>query len=222
VELFPTNVRYTSMSLPYHLGNGWFGGFLPLIATALTASTAAKEAFGAHAIYAGLLYPIAVSLVTLVVGAVFIRETRGHRIDTAIRPDTEVHELFDWVAVLAALGIGFVLLLQWNSGFLADLAAHKGLARALWDNLWYPMVGAMTLWALPVLFFRLEFDRLRALGMVLACQALTALFSWRLYEALVAMGGAWRFFAFVFVLAIYTAVLAGGYAFGRKRLQTAA
>jgi MFS family permease len=221
VELFPTNVRYTSMSLPYHLGNGWFGGFLPLIATALTASAAAKEAFGAHAIYAGLLYPIAVALVTLVVGAVFIRETRGHHIDTAIRTDTEVHELFDWVAVVAALGIGFVLLLQWNSSFLADLAAHKGFAKALWDNLWYPLVGAMTLWALPVLFFRLEFDRLRALGMVLACQVLTALFSWKLYEALVTLGGAWRFFAFVFVLAIYTAVLAGGYLFGRKRMQPA-
>jgi MFS family permease len=81
VELFPTRIRYTSMSLPYHLGNGWFGGFLPLIATAVTASAWAKDTFGAGAIYTGLAYPIAVSLITLVVGAVFIRETRTHKID---------------------------------------------------------------------------------------------------------------------------------------------
>jgi len=47
VELFPTKIRYTSMSVPYHLGNGWFGGFLPLIATAVTASSWAKSTFGA-------------------------------------------------------------------------------------------------------------------------------------------------------------------------------
>ena len=60
VELFPTSIRYTSMSLPYHLGNGWFGGFLPLIATAVTASAWAQATFGAGAIYAGLIYPIAI------------------------------------------------------------------------------------------------------------------------------------------------------------------
>ncbi len=85
VELFPTSIRYTSMSLPYHLGNGWFGGFLPLIATALTTSAWAREAFGAGAIYTGLIYPIAVCLLTLVVGGLFIRETKDHRIDTPIR-----------------------------------------------------------------------------------------------------------------------------------------
>ena len=221
VELFPTNIRYTSMSLPYHLGNGWFGGFLPLIATALTASAVAKEAFGAGAIYAGLLYPIGIALVTLVVGAIFIKETKDHRIDTAIRKDATRQEIFDWAAVLAALGIGFILLLQWNSDFLPDVAAGKGFFFALWNNLWYPLVGAMALWALPTLFFRLEFDRLRALGMVLACQALTLLFSFRLYQAWVALGGMWRFFAFTFVMAIYTLVLAGGYRFGRPKLETA-
>ena len=219
VELFPTNVRYTSMSLPYHLGNGWFGGFLPLIATALTASAVAKDAFGAGAIYAGLFYPIAIALVTLVVGAIFIKETKDHHIDTAIRKDATVHELFDWVAVLAALGIGFVLLIQWNSDFLADLTAGKGFLVALWNNLWYPLIGAMALWALPTLFFRLEFDRLRTLGMVLACQVLTLLFSYKLYQAWVAQGGMWKFFALTFVLAIYTLVLAGGYSFGRPRLD---
>ncbi|GAC1361377.1 MAG: MFS transporter [Polyangiales bacterium] len=82
VELFPTKIRYTSMSLPYHLGNGWFGGFLPLIATAVTASAWAKETFGAGAIYTGLAYPILVCLVTLVVGAIYIKETQNNKIDT--------------------------------------------------------------------------------------------------------------------------------------------
>ncbi len=84
VELFPTSIRYTSMSLPYHLGNGWFGGFLPLIATAVTTSTWAKTTFGDGAIYTGLIYPIAVALLTTIIGALFIRETRDHKIDTPI------------------------------------------------------------------------------------------------------------------------------------------
>jgi MFS family permease len=84
VELFPTRIRYTSMSLPYHLGNGWFGGFLPLTATALTASPWARARLGDGAIYAGLLYPIAVCLLTLVVGGLFIRETKDHQIDAAV------------------------------------------------------------------------------------------------------------------------------------------
>ena len=84
VELFPTSIRYTSMSLPYHLGNGWFGGFLPLIATAVTTSAWARNTFGAGAIYTGLIYPIAVCVMTVVVGGLFIRETKDHKIDTPI------------------------------------------------------------------------------------------------------------------------------------------
>lgn len=87
VELFPTKIRYTSMSLPYHLGNGWFGGFLPLIATALTASAWIRGMLGDGAIYAGLIYPIFICLVTLVVGALTIRETKDHKIEAEhIRP----------------------------------------------------------------------------------------------------------------------------------------
>jgi MFS family permease len=81
VELFPTKIRYTSMSLPYHLGNGWFGGFLPLIATAVTASGWARETFGSGAIYTGLIYPITVCVITLIVGGLFVRETKDHKID---------------------------------------------------------------------------------------------------------------------------------------------
>jgi MFS family permease len=84
VELFPTKIRYTSMSVPYHLGNGWFGGFLPLIATAVTASAWAKSVFGANAIYAGLIYPIAVCILTAIVSALYIRETKDHKIEADI------------------------------------------------------------------------------------------------------------------------------------------
>src|SRR3954451_4758742 len=68
VELFPTRIRYTSMSLPYHIGNGWFGGFLPTTSFAIVAATGN--------IYSGLWYPIVVAAITLVVGALFIRETK--------------------------------------------------------------------------------------------------------------------------------------------------
>jgi MFS family permease len=84
VELFPTSIRYTSMSLPYHLGNGWFGGFLPLIATATTTSPWVQHTFGAGAIFTGLWYPIAVCLVTLAIGGLLLHETKDHRIDTPI------------------------------------------------------------------------------------------------------------------------------------------
>lgn len=80
VELFPTRVRYTSMSVPYHLGVGWFGGFLPLIATAVTASAWARETFGEGAIYTGLLYPIAVCLMTIAVSLRYVHETKDHDI----------------------------------------------------------------------------------------------------------------------------------------------
>ena len=67
VELFPTRIRYTSMSLPYHLGNGWFGGFLPVTSFAIVAATGD--------IYAGHWDPIVVALMTLVIGGLFLRET---------------------------------------------------------------------------------------------------------------------------------------------------
>jgi MFS family permease len=74
VELFPTRIRYTSMSLPYHIGNGWFGGMLPLFATAIVAAKGN--------IYYGLWYPIIVSLMTLVIGGIFLRETKERDINT--------------------------------------------------------------------------------------------------------------------------------------------
>ena len=71
--MFPARIRYTSMSLPYHLGNGWLGGFLPTTAFAMVAATGD--------IYFGLWYPIAVAAFTAVVGLLFLKEMRGNPID---------------------------------------------------------------------------------------------------------------------------------------------
>jgi MFS family permease len=72
VELFPARIRYTSMSLPYHIGNGWFGGMLPLLATAMVAKSGN--------IYQGLWYPIIVALGTLVVGTTLLKETKDRKV----------------------------------------------------------------------------------------------------------------------------------------------
>ncbi len=73
VELFPTNIRYTSMSLPYHVGNGWFGGFLPTVAFAMVAATGD--------IYYGLWYPIVVASLCFVIGLVLLPETFKRSLD---------------------------------------------------------------------------------------------------------------------------------------------
>ena len=70
VEMFPTKIRYTSMSLPYHIGNGWFGGFLPFTATFL--------AISAGNIYQGLWYPIIIASMTFVIGSLFLPETKDY------------------------------------------------------------------------------------------------------------------------------------------------
>jgi MFS family permease len=72
VELFPTRIRYTGMSLPYHIGNGWFGGFLPPTAFAIVAATGD--------IYSGLWYPIVIALMTFVIGLLFVPETKDRDI----------------------------------------------------------------------------------------------------------------------------------------------
>ncbi len=68
MEMFPARIRYTSMSLPYHIGNGWFGGLLPATAFAIVAANGD--------IYSGLWYPIVIALVTFVIGMLFVKDTR--------------------------------------------------------------------------------------------------------------------------------------------------
>ncbi len=72
VEAFPAKIRYTALSLPYHIGNGVFGGLLPLIGVSIIAQTGN--------IYAGLYYPMIIAGITLVVGSIFLKETHGHKI----------------------------------------------------------------------------------------------------------------------------------------------
>jgi len=73
VEMFPTRIRYTSMSLPYHIGNGWFGGFLPTVAFAIVAATGD--------IYNGLWYPVSFALMSAVLGFFILPDTRGWKLD---------------------------------------------------------------------------------------------------------------------------------------------
>ena len=74
VELFPTRIRYSGMSLPYHIGNGWFGGFLPATVFAIVAATGN--------IYSGLWYPIAIAAMSFVIGLLFLPETKDRDIST--------------------------------------------------------------------------------------------------------------------------------------------
>ncbi len=73
VEMFPTRIRYTAMSLPYHVGTGWVGGFLPVTSFALVAITGN--------IYASLWYPMAFTAISVVVTLFFLKETRGKRLE---------------------------------------------------------------------------------------------------------------------------------------------
>jgi MFS family permease len=72
VELFPTRIRYTSMSLPYHIGNGWFGGFLPAVSFSIVAAKGN--------IYSGLWYPIVIAVLTFVIGMLFVKETKDSEV----------------------------------------------------------------------------------------------------------------------------------------------
>jgi MFS family permease len=85
VEMFPTRIRYTSMSLPYHIGNGWFGGFLPPIAVAIVAAKGN--------IYSGLWYPVIIAIVTLIIGLLFVKET----MDVDIQSDTLASDTYKGV-----------------------------------------------------------------------------------------------------------------------------
>ncbi len=71
VEMFPTRIRYSGLSLPYHIGNGWFGGFLPATVFAIVAATGN--------IYSGLWYPIGIAAMSFVVALIFLPETKGSR-----------------------------------------------------------------------------------------------------------------------------------------------
>ncbi len=74
VEMFPTRIRYTGMSLPYHIGNGWFGGLLPATVFALSAYKGD--------IYYGLWYPVLIAAMSLIIGMIFVKDTLGTNLHT--------------------------------------------------------------------------------------------------------------------------------------------
>jgi MFS family permease len=84
VELFPGKIRYTSLSLPYHIGNGWFGGLTPLIAASIVAATGN--------IYAGLVFPAGIAVMTFIIGSLFVKETRHIQIWDEVGGQTAVGE----------------------------------------------------------------------------------------------------------------------------------
>ena len=202
VEMFPTSIRYTSMSLPYHLGNGWFGGFLPLIATALTTSAAAKAAFGDNVIYAGLIYPIAICLITLVVGGLFIKETKGHKIDTVVSAAADEGESYDWYASLIAFILGWIV-----------VGVYTG------DAVW-GLLGGAGVFALPTIFMRFSLSRIRSIVLVLVCIAITVGIGVVIIPVLENMGGLWKFSAYAILLGIYSVLLGIAYSM-RERFMDA-
>jgi len=211
VELFPTNIRYTSMSLPYHLGNGWFGGFLPLIATAVTTSAAAKAAFGDGSIYAGLLYPIGVALLTVLIGGVFIKETRGHKIDTEISA-ASTEPVFDWTTVLIGIAVGYVV--------LAILAPHVpmivGVSVKSVGDILFTIIPAFAVCGVPTIFLRLAYPRNKALALVFASLLVTIVIGYFVYPMLTGAGGGLAFFADTLMLMLYAVVLVVAYRTARK------
>ncbi|HRM73761.1 MAG TPA: MFS transporter, partial [Paracoccus sp. (in: a-proteobacteria)] len=83
VEMFPTRIRYSGMSLPYHIGNGWFGGLLPATAFAISAQSGN--------IYAGLWYAIVVAVMTVVIGLIFVSNSGHRRSLFGDDPEHQVH-----------------------------------------------------------------------------------------------------------------------------------
>ena len=130
VESFPARVRYTSVSLPYHVGNGYFGGFLPLIAGIVVARAVANpDGWPVSAQYAGLLYPVAVALITFVLGMWLLPETRHNSITATAEARTEQRVSPLVLAIL--IGLTVVALV------LADQYVTVALNRPAFNVQWF-------------------------------------------------------------------------------------
>ena len=219
VERFPSRVRATSSALPYHLGNGWFGAFVPVLGVWVSASAAAREAFGAGARYAGLIYPIAIALVTVVAGALFLQETGDHEAD-GVLPAGGERRAFDWTAVLISIAAGYALLAAAgarNAGgvpYLPVLAA-LGVSVASGRAALFTVIPAVTVCGLPALIFRLEFSRAKTLALVFGCLLATLVVAAIVHPAFRHSSGVVKFFAEALVALIYALILSTAYYFGR-------
>jgi len=201
VELFPTRVRYTSMSLPYHIGNGWFGGFLPLIATALSTSAWAKARFGSNAVFAGLIYPIAIALLTAAISSVLIRETRGHKIEELAPVDpTGPHPDGTGYLVAWALSVAFTLTT------FATAVGGPGFSKItpldlLLCSIVYPLVFTIG----PYIMLSIRWFRGPALALTGASAVAGAFAAQYVVRVPIAAGNVWSFVAALpFVYAIAT------------------
>jgi MFS family permease len=145
VESFPSRVRYTSVSLPYHIGNGYFGGFLPLIAgVVVVRATANPDDWPVDPQYAGLLYPTAVALITFVLGMWLVRETFMNKID-AIQ-QVAVSTRANPVVLTILIGLSVVAL------FLADHYVTPSLNREHFNVQWFFRFLALTIVVAIALF----------------------------------------------------------------------
>jgi MFS family permease len=130
VESFPARVRYTSVSLPYHVGNGYFGGFLPLIAGVVVArATTNPDGWPVDPQYAGLLYPVTVAVITFVLGTWLIKETRFNRIDA--EDHVAVSQRASPVILALLIGLSVVALV------LADQYVTPALNRPAFNVQWF-------------------------------------------------------------------------------------
>ncbi len=139
VESFPSRVRYTSVSLPYHIGNGYFGGFLPFIAGAVVAyAQKDPDSFPVAWQYAGLIYPVAVAAITFVLGMWLIRETKDNPIEAETREPTEKYPANPLVFALV-VGLTLAALALADQFLIPTLSAD-------------PTTGAYIQWFFRILF----------------------------------------------------------------------
>jgi hypothetical protein len=136
VESFPARVRYTSVSLPYHVGNGYFGGFLPLIAGVVVARAMQNPgAFPVDPRYAGLLYPVAVAAITFVIGMWLVPETRHNSITAVAHEPTQARA--NPVVLTVLIGLTVLALV------LADQYITPALNRPGFDVQWFFRILAL-------------------------------------------------------------------------------
>ncbi len=139
VESFPARVRYTSVSLPYHIGNGYFGGFLPFIAVAVVAyAQKDPDSFPVAWQYAGLIYPVAVAAITFVLGMWLIQETKDNPIEAETREPTEKYPANPLVFALV-VGLTLAALALADQFLIPTLSAD-------------PTTGAYIQWFFRILF----------------------------------------------------------------------
>ncbi len=128
VESFPPRVRYTSVSLPYHIGNGYFGGFLPFTAAAIVAQARANPGgLPVSPQYSGLVYPVVVAAITFVLGMVLIRETKDNPIEGEERESTERYPANPLVLALL-VGLTAVALVLADQFLMPTLSSNPAIA----------------------------------------------------------------------------------------------